>query len=135
MIARPHRGPYSFESAAELLSICAVHKISIADVILANEDDYRPRVETEKALDAIWGAMRDCIDRGLRTEGQLPGGLKVKRRAPALIRKLNEAPLANEREQLFDWLNVYAMAVNEETPPAAGLSPRRPMGRRALFRR
>ena len=62
--------------------------------------------------------MRDCIQRGLATRGELPGGLKVRRRAPSLYQKLVEAPLANEREQLFDWLNVYAMAVNEEN--AAG---------------
>jgi len=56
----------------------------------------------------------ECIDRGLNTEGILPGGLKVKRRAPAIWQKLHGAPPSNEREQLFDWLNVYAMAVNEE---------------------
>jgi L-serine dehydratase len=62
--------------------------------------------------------MRASIDRGLKTGGVLPGGLNVRRRAPALFAKLAEAPHANEREQLFDWLNVYAMAVNEEN--AAG---------------
>jgi len=62
--------------------------------------------------------MMGCVGRGLRNEGILPGGLKVKRRAPGIWEKLNKAPLANEREQLFDWLNVYAMAVNEEN--AAG---------------
>lgn len=118
MIARPQRGVNTFASAAELLSICQNSGSSIHTVILENEDALRPRAETEQRLDGIWTAMRDCIERGLKTEGILPGGLKVTRRAPALYEKLQVAPLANEREQLFDWLNVYAMAVNEEN--AAG---------------
>lgn len=118
LIARPRRGVNNFASAAELLSICQSSGSSIHSVILENEDAVRPRAETEQRLDGIWAAMRDCIDRGLKTEGILPGGLKVTRRAPALFEKLEGAPLANEREQIFDWLNVYAMAVNEEN--AAG---------------
>lgn len=118
LIARPRTGVNEFASAAELLAICREKNLQIHEVILENEDSLRPRAETEQKLDAVWFAMRDCIDRGLKTEGQLPGGLKVRRRAPALYAKLLEAPLANEREQLFDWLNVYAMAVNEEN--AAG---------------
>ncbi len=118
MIAGADRGRHPFGSAQELLSICRESNLAIHEVILENEDDFRPRAETEAALDRIWTAMRDCIARGLRTEGVLPGGLAVKRRAPALFKRLQEAPLANEREQLFDWLNVYAMAVNEEN--AAG---------------
>jgi L-serine dehydratase len=112
------RSPYTFGSAAELLAFCARDKLSVHEVIFRNEDAARPRAETYAAVDRIWAAMRDCIDRGLRTGGVLPGGLKVSRRAPALHRKLLDEPLANEREQLFDWLNVYAMAVNEEN--AAG---------------
>ncbi len=118
LIARPRRGRYPFDSAAALLKICRDENISIAEVILRNEDDMRPRAQTEQRLDAIWDAMNMSIDRGLVTRGMLPGGLEVTRRAPALYDKLSEAPLANEREQLFDWLNVYAMAVNEEN--AAG---------------
>ena len=118
MIARPRRGTRAFASAAELLALCESEGLSIHELILENEDAVRSRMETEQKLDAVWAAMRDCIDRGLKTEGVLPGGLQVKRRAPALHRKLVDAPLANEREQLFDWLNVYAMAVNEEN--AAG---------------
>ena len=106
--------PYPFGSAAELLELCAAHKMTIADIIYANEDAMRPRAETDEALDRIAAVMLDCIDRGLETEGTLPGGLEVKRRAPGLWQKLHSAPMSNEREQLFDWLNVYAMAVNEE---------------------
>lgn len=101
-----------------MLAICAREKLSIDEVILCNEDAIRPRVQTLEGVDRIWRAMRDCIARGLKTGGVLPGGLEVRRRAPALYGKLLEAPRANEREQLFDWLNVYAMAVNEEN--AAG---------------
>ena len=106
--------PYPFGSAAELLGICKGEKTSISDVIYANEDARRPRVETDAALDNICEVMMACITRGLDTEGILPGGLEVTRRAPKLWQKLHSSPMSNEREQLFDWLNVYAMAVNEE---------------------
>ena len=106
--------PHPFASAADLLAICAAQGDSIAGIVLANEDATRPRAETEAALDRIAEVMLSCIERGLTREGTLPGGLKVRRRAPALWKKLQESPQSNEREQLFDWLNVYAMAVNEE---------------------
>ncbi len=106
--------PHPFGSADELLAICAKHDAAIHEVIYANEDTMRPRAETDAVLDRIAEVMNACIDRGLNTEGILPGGLKVKRRAPKIWEKLHGAPLSNEREQLFDWLNVYAMAVNEE---------------------
>ncbi len=106
--------PYPFTSAAELLGFCEAGDINIHDVIFANEDAMRPRAETNAALDRISDVMQACIERGLNTEGVLPGGLKVKRRAPGIWQKLHGGPLSNEREQLFDWLNVYAMAVNEE---------------------
>lgn len=118
LISRPRKGVHHFSSAAELLDICRTSGKAIHDVILENEDQHRSREETNAMLDRIWHAMRDCVERGLKTQGELPGGLRVKRRAPSLYKKLMDAPLANEREQLFDWLNVYAMAVNEEN--AAG---------------
>ncbi len=106
--------PYPFTSAAELLDYCRKDDLNIHSVIFANEDAMRPREETNAALDRIAEVMLACIERGLNTEGTLPGGLKVKRRAPGIWQKLHGGPLSNEREQLFDWLNVYAMAVNEE---------------------
>lgn len=106
--------PYLFGSAAELLAHCETNKLAIHEVIFANEDAKRPREETDAALDRIIDVMMACIDRGLETEGTLPGGLDVKRRAPGIWEKLLGTPQSNEREQLFDWLNVYAMAVNEE---------------------
>jgi L-serine dehydratase len=110
--------PYPFRSADELLKHCAAQSLSISEIILKNEDSARTRLETYAALDRIWLAMNACIERGLKTDGILPGSLRVKRRAPDLYAKLLETPMSNEREQLFDWLNVYAMATNEEN--AAG---------------
>lgn len=109
---------FPFGSAAELLAHCARENLAVHELIMANEDTHRPRAETEAMLDRIGCVMMACIDRGLRTDGVLPGKLGVKRRAPNLWRKLVDTPNSNEREQLFDWLNVYAMAVNEEN--AAG---------------
>ena len=110
--------PYNFVSADMLLSFCAEHCLTPAEIIFANEDASRPRETTDAKLDGIVDVMLASIQRGLNTRGQLPGGLKVDRRAPDIWAKLDGAPNANERETLFDWLNVYAMAVNEEN--AAG---------------
>ncbi len=110
--------PHDFGSAEELLAACAETGLSIADLILANEDAFRTRAKTLEGVDRIARAMDQCIDRGLTQRGILPGGLKVARRAPELWDKLSANPQSNEREQLFDWLNCYAMAVNEEN--AAG---------------
>jgi L-serine dehydratase len=110
--------PYPFGSAAELLDICESHGLSVEGVIAANEDAMRPHVEWQTKLDRIAAVMMACVDRGLVSGGELPGGLKVQRRAPILWRKMQERLVSNEPEQLFDWLNVYAMAVNEEN--AAG---------------
>ncbi|WP_394270306.1 L-serine ammonia-lyase [Qipengyuania sp.] len=110
--------PHDFGSGAELLAACERSGLSIAELVLANEDSFRPRERTLDGLDRIAAAMDQCIDRGLTQRGILPGGLKVHRRAPDLWDKLEANPQSNEREQLFDWLNCYAMAVNEEN--AAG---------------
>ena len=110
--------PFAFGSATELLGICKAQSLNIADIILMNEDAKRERARTEASLQRIADVMLECIDRGLVAEGLLPGHLKVQRRASALWVKLQSQPVSNEREQLFDWLNVYAMAVNEEN--AAG---------------
>jgi L-serine dehydratase len=109
---------YPFTSGAELLEICKAEGLTIAEVIYRNEESFRPRQDTRDKLDTVAQVMFDCIERGLSTEGILPGGLKVKRRAPGLHAKVQATPLANEPERLFDILNLYAMAVNEEN--AAG---------------
>lgn len=112
------RSPHAFGSAEELLALCTRLSLSIEELMLANEDERRGRDETIAQLDHITDTILACIERGLDTEGVLPGGLEVKRRAPDLYRKLKTGAGVNEREALFDWLNVYAMAVNEEN--AAG---------------
>ena len=105
---------FPFSSAQELLKISEASSLSIAQIVTANENDFRLQEETEKKLNRVVEVMMKSIDRGLSSEGMLPGSLKVRRRAPALWNKLTTQPNSNEREQIFDWLNVYAMAVNEE---------------------
>jgi L-serine dehydratase len=118
LIATGRKVPFAFASAAELLEHCARENKSIEDIVYANEDAMRPRAETDARLDRVAAVMKACIERGLKREGVLPGVLKVNRRAPSIWRKLQDNPQTNEAERLFDWLNVYAMAVNEEN--AAG---------------
>jgi len=110
--------PHPFGSAEELLSLCEAQDVTLAELIFENEDARRPREKTEARLDHIVDVMLAGIERGLKTKGKLPGGLKVDRRAPYIWAKLQKTGGGNERETLFDWLNVYAMAVNEEN--AAG---------------
>ena len=110
--------PFPFCSADELLAICASENKAIHEIIFANEDSMRDRSETESRLDRIAQVMNQCIDRGLETKGILPGLIQVKRRAPGLWQILSSPAKSKMPEELFDWLNVYAMAVNEEN--AAG---------------
>nr|WP_314616363.1 L-serine ammonia-lyase [uncultured Pseudomonas sp.] len=107
---------YPFKTAKELLGHCTAQQLSVSQVMLANEAAWRPEVETRAGLLRIWQVMQDCVQAGYRHEGILPGGLKVKRRAPALYRQLSQHPEANLRDALtvLDWVNLYALAVNEE---------------------
>ena len=110
--------PLAFSSGAELLQICVREGRRIDEIVLANEGAYRSPAATAAGLDQVIAVMLGCIDRGLATEGVLPGGLQVRRRAPEIWRKLRDHRPSNEAERIFDWLDVYAMAVNEEN--AAG---------------
>jgi L-serine dehydratase len=112
--------PYPFHSGDELLAITQSTGMSIAQVMRANEHAWRDDAAVDAGLDAIWDAMRACVARGIRTEGHLPGNLMVKRRAAELHRSLSARPEASLRDPLtiLDFVNVYAMAVNEEN--AAG---------------
>lgn len=107
---------YPFKTAKELLGHCTAQHLSISQVMLANEAAWRPEAETRAGLLRIWQVMQDCVEAGCRHEGILPGGLKVKRRAPALYRQLSRHPEASLRDALsvLDWVNLYALAVNEE---------------------
>ncbi|MGB1261062.1 MAG: L-serine ammonia-lyase, partial [Akkermansiaceae bacterium] len=111
---------YPFDSADELTNICDTHGLSIPEVIIANENQVRPEEETLAALDRIWDTMQECVRNGCTREGTLPGGLKVQRRASKIHRKLADHPEAALADPLtiIDWVNLYALAVNEEN--AAG---------------
>jgi len=112
--------PHPFGSGAELLQRCAETGRSIAELMYENEQAWRSRAEIDAGLDEIWGAMQACVARGIRSPGTLPGGLHVARRAPALYAELSSRPEAAMRDPLttLDWVNLYALAVNEEN--AAG---------------
>jgi L-serine dehydratase len=112
--------PHPFRSASELLELCGRHGKPIADLVLENELAWRDEAEVRAGLLGIWAAMEGSIERGCRTPGTLPGGLSVRRRAPAMHEELTRHPEAALRDQLtvLDWVNLYALAVNEEN--AAG---------------
>ena len=107
---------YPFTTSKQLLEQCAQNNLSISQLMLANESAWRPEAETRSGLLAIWQVMQDCVSAGCRNEGIMPGGLKVKRRAAALHRQLCQHPEAAMRDALtvLDWVNLYALAVNEE---------------------
>ena len=112
--------PYPFHSGAELLRQCEAHGLTIAALMFANEHAWRSGTQIREGLREIWTAMQSCVARGIREEGTLPGGLHVVRRAPALHGELAAKPEAAMRDPLtvLDWVNLYALAVNEEN--AAG---------------
>jgi L-serine dehydratase len=117
--AAPRPVPLPFHSAEELLAACAARGTTPAGVMRVNEEALRPAAEVRAGLLALWRVMESCVERGCRTEGVLPGGLGVPRRAPELFRQLSARgravadPLA-----AMDWVNLWALAVNEEN--AAG---------------
>jgi L-serine dehydratase len=111
---------FPFRTGDELLALCERERLSISQVMLENEQAWRSEAEVRAGLLRIWEAMQACVRRGCTTDGTLPGGLQVNRRAPALYRKLIENPEAGLRDPLtaLDWVSLYALAVNEEN--AAG---------------
>jgi L-serine dehydratase len=111
---------HPFTSAALLLAHCREHGLSVSQLMLENESAWRPEQETREGLLKIWRVMQQCVKNGCEKEGILPGGLKVARRAAELHRKLASQPEASLRDPLttLDWVNLYALAVNEEN--AAG---------------
>ncbi|WP_374606979.1 L-serine ammonia-lyase [Thermomonas sp.] len=111
---------HPFSSGDELLARCAESGLSIAQLMLENERAWRSDDEVIAGLRELWQAMQDCVARGIRETGTLPGGLHVSRRAPSLHAELSAKPEAAMRDPLtvLDWVNLYALAVNEEN--AAG---------------
>ncbi|MBP7639735.1 MAG: L-serine ammonia-lyase [Thauera sp.] len=112
--------PFPFRNGDQLLTQCAVNELSISRLMMENEKAWRSEAETRNGLLHIWKVMQACVRRGCEVEGVLPGGMKVRRRAVELYRSLSSAPEAALRDPLttMDWVNLYALAVNEEN--AAG---------------
>ncbi|MET0291995.1 MAG: L-serine ammonia-lyase, partial [Steroidobacteraceae bacterium] len=112
--------PYPFRTGDELLSLCTTNQFSIAELMRRNERSWRSDADIDAGLARLWQVMVDCVRRGCAHEGILPGGYKVRRRAPGLLKQLTENPEGQLRDPLavLDWVNLYALAVNEEN--AAG---------------
>jgi L-serine dehydratase len=112
--------PFDFHSADDLLALAERHGLGIAAIARANEIALRPEAEVDEKLDRIWAAMRACVTRGIAGQGILPGGLGVKRRAAGLQATLIVRDAHDQGDPLraMDWVNLYALAVNEEN--AAG---------------
>ncbi|MFC3195930.1 L-serine ammonia-lyase [Marinicella sediminis] len=112
--------PYHFTSGDELIELCHEHQMTIAEIMYANESSWRTRGEIDEQLDEIWEAMASCVQRGIQSDGVLPGGLKVARRAPKIFKDLDKRSEKDLADPLtiLDWVNMYALAVSEEN--AAG---------------
>ncbi len=112
--------PYPFSSGDELLARAQETGLTIAQMMYANEQVWRTPAEIDAGLDELWAAMQSCVERGIRSPGTLPGGLRVGRRAPRLYADLTERPPSEHDDPLtmLDWVNLFALAVNEEN--AAG---------------
>ena len=107
--------PYPFTTGAELLAVCAESGKRISDVMMANELAWRTEEEVRAELLHIWSVMQECVHNGCtRTEPTLPGGLKVPRRAPGLYIHLQGSTDETDPLRAMDWVNLFALAVNEE---------------------
>lgn len=120
--------PFPINTAKDLLHWCRKTGMAIHEVVMENEAAWRPEQQTKEGLLNIWRVMQECIYRGCHTEGFLPGGLQVRRRAPAVNKKLMEGkPYTNYQEwanaikeggnnfnYILDWVSCFALAVNEE---------------------
>jgi L-serine dehydratase len=109
---------YPFTSGAELLARCRETGLPISQVVLANELTWRTEQEVRSGLLRIWAVMQECVEQGCRTDGVLPGGLAVRRRAADLRRALDDGDPTRDHLSPMDWVTVHALAVNEEN--AAG---------------
>ncbi|NVK55630.1 MAG: L-serine ammonia-lyase [Alteromonadaceae bacterium] len=109
--------PFSFSTAQQLLSLCKEQGLSISALMLKNEQALHPDIDIKTRLQHLWMTMDASIERGIESEGILPGGLKVMRRAPSLYHRLM-TEYSGDPMQPLDWVNMFALAVNEEN--AAG---------------
>ncbi|WP_277209916.1 L-serine ammonia-lyase [Isoptericola croceus] len=104
---------FPFTTGGELLEICAREGMKVSEVMLANEQAWRTEAEVRAGMLHLWSVMAECVERGFHREGVLPGGLRVPRRAPRLYRELS-SNLGADPLYVMDWVNLYALAVNEE---------------------
>ncbi len=112
--ASPEMVPHPFSTADELLQACERSSLSIAELIIRNESIWRSRDEVITRVLGIWATMDACIAQGCATSGILPGGLRVKRRAPELMRQLESERGSADGLSQMDWVTLWALAVNEE---------------------
>ncbi|MBI2734685.1 MAG: L-serine ammonia-lyase, partial [Aquabacterium sp.] len=110
--------PLPFHSAADLLALTSEHGISVAEIMRRNERHWRSDADIDAGLMRIWQTMQACVQRGCVHTGVLPGGFQVTRRAPGLYQRLAAVTSATDPLHVMDWVNLYALAVNEEN--AAG---------------
>ena len=109
--------PFPFSTCEELLAHCRHEGKRIAEIAFENEKTWRSEEEIRSSILHIWSVMQDSVNRGCATEGVLPGGLEVKRRAPNLLRRLEQGE-TKDPSYVLDWISLFALAVNEEN--AAG---------------
>ncbi|NJN86988.1 MAG: L-serine ammonia-lyase [Leptolyngbyaceae cyanobacterium SL_7_1] len=111
--------PYPFKTASQLLALCQEHQLSISQLMLENEQSWRSPSDISQGLQHLWQVMQACVQRGCEQAGVLPGGLRVKRRAPELFQQLSQVSVGDSDPLVvMDWVNLFAIAVNEEN--AAG---------------
>jgi L-serine dehydratase len=110
--------PYPFRSGDELMGHCAASGLPVSGVMLANECAWRTEQDVRTRLLGIWDVMQRCVENGCASEGVLPGGLRVRRRAPALYQELCAETFSTDPLRIMDWVDLFALAVNEEN--AAG---------------
>ncbi len=110
--------PYPYSTAKELLELCEKNQLSISELVMANELAFAEKADILQYLDDIWQVMESCVRQGLKNDGVLPGGLNVKRRAKKLHQQLQDefeqANTLHDKLSAMDWVDLYALAVNEE---------------------
>ncbi|MFT6735773.1 MAG: L-serine dehydratase [Polaribacter sp.] len=110
--------PYDFQTGQSMLEMAKESGLSISAMMNENEKTWRTENDIISGLDHLWSTMNSCIEKGIRTEGVLKGGLKLRRRAPTLFRKLSNKSDDKDPLSAMDWVNLFALSVNEEN--AAG---------------
>jgi L-serine dehydratase len=105
---------YPFRTGDELLAHCRLTGLPVSEIMLANETSWRPADEVRSGLTGIWDVMQECVRRGYTQDGTLPGGLKVRRRAREMYEHLSSDPFSTDPLRVMDWVNLFALAVNEE---------------------